>query len=189
MRGLRIWVWGDFGIEMRYFWQAEDKERVILEEMEKLDEVHVRQDFGIELNREVLELSSCIEKLKEKIAIEKQKTVPFNKWILTGKPFHPYQPSPDTFNQYRDEILKRHKHINEQDFEYFAYTLKTLKQNKADFTEEKDKRYRYCVAKYRKPKIVHTEEVDPVFSPLSSYRTRPIAFCSTTTLLCQKQQR
>lgn len=115
----------------------------------------------------MLQLSSCINKLKDRINQEKLKNTPFAQMNLT-----------DDFPKTRDDILLTYKKLDKEDFDYFRFIISNMRSNKKQFIEEMDRRYKLCEAKYKRPKIgkfnvffrlfvhvlpiVHTDEVDPI---------------------------
>jgi len=82
-------------------------------------------------------LSSAINKLKDRLKIERNKTVPFTKWSMTKE-----------FITTRDDIVDTHKDIDQEDLKYFRNIEEMMRGNKKDFNNEYDKRYKYVMAKF-----------------------------------------
>ena len=56
----------------------------------------------------------------------------------------------------RDDIVDTHKDIDQEDLKYFRNIEEMMRENKKDFKNEHNKRYKYVMAMFIKRKIVLT---------------------------------
>lgn len=109
--------------------KLKDEETDLTNKMNVLEEKHFK---------EILSLSSCINKLKDKLDQEKGKSVPFELFMN------------------KDVILTSHKNIDQEDLKFFYYIIDIMRNNRKDFNSEKDRRLDYFIKKYTKPTLVPT---------------------------------